>query len=129
MKNNYTTTSDRECVDWTICNQNEYEKSAPDKISNTDRICEKIKLCTSSQYQKTAATQFEDAVCETIKICDHNLGEYEKTPPTDITDRICDTCIAVNNNPIPGCIGCMTRTDCNYDKKAKIHHENTQYLP
>ena len=125
IKNNYTTTSDRECADWTICNQNEYEKSAPDKISNTDRICEKIKLCTSSQYQKTAATQFEDAVCETIKICDHNLGEYEKTPPTDMTDRICDTCIAVNNNTIPGCIGCMTRTDCNYDKKAKIHHENT----
>jgi len=125
IKNNYTTTSDRECADWTICNQNEYEKSAPDKISNTDRICEKIKLCTSSQYQKTAATQFEDAVCETIKICDHNLGEYEKTPPTDMTDRICDTCIAVNNNTIPGCIGCMTRTDCNYDKNAKIHHENT----
>jgi len=122
---NYTSTSDRECANWTKCNQNEYEKSEPDKLLNIDRVCETIQTCNTLQYQKTSATQSEDAVCETIKICNHNLGEYEKTPPTNISDRICDTCL-VNNSSIPGCVGCMTHTDCNYDKKAKIHHENTK---
>ena len=124
IKSNYTATLNRECANWTICNENEYEKIAPDKVLNIDRSCEKMKTCNSSQYQKSAANETEDAVCKTITICDHDSGQYEKTPPTDTTDRTCDTCLT-NNNLIPGCIGCMTEKDCNYDKNAKIHHEHT----
>ena len=136
-------TTDRICVAPTVCNTtNEYETLGPTNITNricntikkcdstefetigptniTDRVCNSSTTCQSNEYETSPLTNYTDRTCQVAKRCDVDILEYESIPMTTTSDRSCKQCSPTDDD----CVGCMTKTDCEFNTKSNIHNQS-----
>ena len=133
-----TTTTDRQCYPWTVCNATEFEQTAPSMVQ--DRVCQPWTICSSEEFEAQApnatvdricqprtrcqphefvqhnGTEYADVQCARLTLC--SATEYETVVASQYSDRVCTEC------DFEGCIGCRTTYDCAYDTRAKIQNRS-----
>ena len=120
MVTNFTNITDRLCANWTVCTENEWQVSNVVKETNTDRNCSTHKICSVDEWEENPGNSANDTDCETLTLCNSSQRQYEVVSPNATRNRECAKC------DDDSCIGCMTPSDCNYDRNALIHYEDTE---